>query len=166
VILLSGENLNGELVFDRRYRTSILFAIGAVGIVSHVEVQFVIVPTLLLKIQISSGCIRHATRCLVGERYEERPSVRVLGRFVNSQFQTSSPNLESEHAIPKVGLWRSRASCHDDELCGVESFQLRSDSVARVGWKIVQSFEVGAFGWRNGGIYIVLQKGVLVDAER
>ena len=121
---------------------------------------------MLFNVEVSSGCIRLATGCLVGERYEERPSIGVLSRLLNSQFQTSSLNLESERAIPKVGLWRSRASGHDDGLWRIESFQLRSDSVARVGWKIVQSFEVGTFVWRNGGIYIVLQKGVLVDAER
>ena len=78
----------------------------------------------------------------------------------------SSLNFESERSIPHVCLSVARAGSDHYGLGRVESFQLRSNTVTVVRWKIVQSLEIGAFAWWNWRIYIIPKEGIFVHAKR
>src|SRR5690348_11456938 len=86
VILLSRQNPDRKLVFGRRYWTSILYTICAIRIVGQVKVQFIIIPTLFFKVQVSSSRVCLTTRRPVGEGNKQGPSVRVFRGLVNNQF--------------------------------------------------------------------------------
>src|ERR1700756_1193883 len=104
VIILSRQNPDRKLVFGRRYWTSILFTVCAIGIVGQVEVQFIIIPTLFFKVQVSPSRVCLTTRRPVGEGNKQGPSVQVFRGLVDYQFEGAFSNLESENPILRVSL--------------------------------------------------------------